>query len=86
MLNTDPKWWAQSLTIWGTIITALSTVLPIIGPFIGLNISGTLIASFGDQVTHILEAMGGVLGTLMAILGRFRAMAPLQQSFFTFRL
>ena len=86
MHNSDPKWWVQSLTIWGTLITALSTVLPIIGPFIGLDLSGALILNFGDQVTHILQAFGGVAGTLMAILGRFRAMAPLQQSLITLRL
>jgi len=85
MIN-EPKWWGQSLTIWGTIITGLSTVLPIIGPLIGLNVSGALIVQFGDQITHVLQALGGIAGTLMAIAGRFRAVAPLQQSFFTFRL
>ena len=85
-MNNEPKWWGQSLTIWGTIITGLSTVVPIIGPFIGINLSGAFIAQFGDQVTHLLQAMGGVLGTLMAIYGRFRANAPLQQTLMTFRL
>ena len=85
-MTSEPKWWGQSLTIWGTIITGLSTVLPIIGPFIGLDLSGTLIVQFGDQVTHVLQALGGVLGTLMAIAGRFRANAPLMQTLFTFRL
>ena len=86
MIANEPKWWAQSLTVWGTIVTALATVLPIIGPFIGLNVSGTLIANFGDQVSHILEALGGVLGTVMAIVGRFRANAPLQQSVMTLKI
>ena len=86
MIVNEPKWWAQSLTVWGTLITALSTVLPIIGPFIGLNVSGTLIANFGDQVTHILQALGGLLGTLMAIVGRFRASAPLQQTVLTLKI
>ncbi len=86
MTITEPKWWAQSLTVWGTIITALSTVLPIIGPFIGLNVSGTLIASFGDQVTHVLQAVGGLMGTAMAIVGRFRASAPLQQGVVTLKI
>ena len=86
MIVNEPKWWAQSLTVWGTLITALTTVLPIIGPFIGLNVSGTLIANFGDQVTHILQALGGLLGTLMAIVGRFRASAPLQQTVMSIRI
>lgn len=86
MIANQPKWWAQSLTVWGTIVTALATVLPIIGPFIGLNVSGTLIATFGDQVTHILEAVGGLVGTIMAVVGRFRASAPLQQSVVTLKI
>ena len=86
MIANEPKWWAQSLTVWGTLITALSTVLPIIGPFIGLNVSGTLIANFGDQVALVLQALGGLLGTLMAIVGRFRASAPLQQTVLTLKI
>ena len=86
MIVNEPKWWAQSLTVWGTLITALTTVLPIIGPFIGLNVSGTLIANFGDQVTHILQALGGLLGTFMAIVGRFRASAPLLQTVLTLKI
>ena len=85
-MTNEPKWWLQSLTVWGTIITGLSTVLPIIGPFVGINLSGALIVQFGDQITHVLQALGGVIGTIMAITGRFRASAPLQQSLFTFRL
>lgn len=86
MTTNQPKWWAHSLTVWGTLITALSTVLPIIGPFIGLDVSGAIIVSFGEQVTHILQALGGLIGTLMAIAGRIRASAPLQQNLLTFRI
>ena len=85
MNNGEPKWWGQSLTIWGTIITTLSTVLPIVGPFIGFNISGALIVQFGDQIAHVLQALGGVIGVVMTVAGRFRATAPLQQSLMTIR-
>ena len=85
MTNGEPKWWGQSLTIWGTIVTTLATVLPIVGPFVGFNISGALIVQFGDQITRVLEAMGGVVGVLMTVVGRFRANAPLQQSLLTLR-
>lgn len=84
--SVEPKWWGQSITIWGTIVTTLSTVLPIIGPFIGLDVSGALIVSFGEQVTHVLQALGGVIGTLLTIYGRFRAIAPLQQGLITLRI
>ena len=86
MNNNEPKWWGQSLTIWGTIVTTLATVLPVVGPFIGFNISGALIVQFGEQITHVLQALGGVLGVLMTVAGRFRANAPLQQTLLTFRI
>ena len=86
MNNGEPKWWGQSLTIWGTIVTTLATVLPIVGPFVGFNVSGALIVQFGEQITHVLQALGGVLGVLMTVVGRFRANAPLQQSLLTFRI
>ena len=35
-----PKWWGQSITIWGTVITGLSTVLPALGPAFGIDITG----------------------------------------------
>ena len=85
-MTNEPKWWAQSLTIWGTIITGISTVAPIAGPLLGLNLSGALISQFGGEVTQVLQALGGVIGTVMAIAGRVRATAPLQQTLFSFRL
>jgi hypothetical protein len=85
-MTNEPKWWAQSLTIWGTIITGISTVAPIVGPLFGINLSGALISQFGAETMQVLQAAGGVLGTLMAITGRARATAPLQQSLFSIKL
>lgn len=77
MTNTQPtdkqKWWAESLTIWGTIVTALSTILPILGPFIGLDISAQMIEQFGKTVAELIQLIGGLSGTSMALYGRLRA-------------
>jgi lysozyme family protein len=35
------KWWGESMTIWGTIITGLATVLPAFGPLIGVDSRAT---------------------------------------------
>jgi lysozyme family protein len=86
MNQAEPKWWGNSLTIWGTIITALSTVLPVVGQLMGLDVSSEIIQNFGDQVSHVLQGVGGVLGTVMAVYGRLRATAPLQQRLLTIRL
>ena len=72
-----PKWWGQSLTIWGTIVTTLATVLPIAGPFIGFDINAAMVHQIGDSVVQAGQAIGGVVGILMTIYGRSRAMQPL---------
>ena len=55
-----PKWWGQSLTIWGMIITTLSTVVPVLGPALGINIGGELIRQLGDNVVLLAQAVGGL--------------------------
>lgn len=76
-MNDKSKWWGESLTVWGTIVTALSTILPIIGPFIGLDISAELIQQFGDTVAKLIQIIGGITGTSMALYGRARASTKL---------
>jgi uncharacterized protein (TIGR02594 family) len=74
------KPWTQSLTIWGTIITFLSAVLPTLAPLIGIPITADMVHAFGDSVTVAIQAIGGVVGTIMTIYGRWRADVPLSQT------
>ena len=67
------KWWAESLTIWGTIVTALSTILPLVGPLFGLDITSDMVEQFGASVTNLIQIIGGLTGTSMALYGRARA-------------
>jgi hypothetical protein len=78
-----PKWWGNSMTIWGTLITATSTVLPVLGPALGVNIAPELIQQLGNNVSVAAQALGGVAGTAMAIWGRVRATAPIERRQFT---
>lgn len=72
--STPPaKWWGQSMTMWGTLITAVSTVLPVLGPVIGIDISADLIRQLGTQGAQTVQAIGGLVGTLLTIYGRVRA-------------
>jgi len=80
------KWWGQSLTIWGTLITALSTVLPVLGPALGLDLTPELIRQLGDNVVHLAQAAGGIVGTTLAIWGRIRASAAIERRPFTLRM
>ena len=75
----SPKWWGESITIWGAVITALSTVLPALGPVIGIDITGELVREAGEHLVETVQAVGGLSGTAMTIYGRVRATAPLDR-------
>jgi hypothetical protein len=82
----DSKWWGQSMTIWGVIITTLSTVLPAFGPLLGLDITAELIRQLGDQIVVVVQAVGGLIGTILAIWGRARATTSLERRQLTMNL
>ncbi len=77
--NAAPKWWGESLTVWGAFITAAATVLPIIGQLLGFEITGDLVRQIGSDVFTALQILGGVVGTLMTLYGRARASQPLER-------
>lgn len=84
--SAAPKWWGESMTIWGAVLTALTAVLPAAGPLIGLDITGELVRQLGEQVVGVAQALGGLAGTLMTIYGRARASAPLERRDMNVRL
>lgn len=84
--TSQPKWWGESLTIWGVIVTGISTVLPVVGPLIGIDITADAIKLLGEQVVQIVQAVGGLVGTLMAIYGRARATTPIERRLMAVKL
>ena len=62
---------------FGGAITALSTVLPVAGTALGLDIRPEIIVQAGEQAVSALQALGGIIGTVMTIYGRARANKPL---------
>lgn len=77
--QSSGKWWGQSITIWGAIITGLSTVLPALGPIIGVDITGDLVREAGEGIVQTVQAVGGLIGTVMTIYGRMRASQAIEQ-------
>jgi uncharacterized protein (TIGR02594 family) len=77
--GSSGKWWGQSVTIWGAIITGLSTVLPALGPLLGIDITGDLVREVGAGLVETVQAVGGLIGTVMTIYGRMRASQPIEQ-------
>ncbi len=82
----QPKWWGKSITIWGALITALATLLPLIAPLFGVEITAAMVEEFGDRITQLLQILGGLVGTVMTIYGRLRATAPLERRQFEVKL
>ena len=76
---SNGKWWGNSMTIQGILVTTLSTVLPVLGPVFGLNITAELIRQLGDNIVIFAQAAGGLIGTIMAIYGRMRTNTPLER-------
>ena len=81
----QPKWWAQSMTIWGAIVSALATVLPALGPVVGVDITGEVIRQAGGQAAQTLQAIMGLVGTLLTIWGRVRAVQPIERRDVSFK-
>jgi len=73
-----PAWWS-SMTIWGTLLTAITTVLPVLGVVIGIKITPDLAERLGQDIVLVVQAVGGLIGTIMALLGGSRAVALLQE-------
>jgi lysozyme family protein len=82
----EAKWWGESMTIWGAALTALSTVLPLLGPLVGLDLTAEMVRQLGDQVVHVVQAIGGLVGTALTIWGRARATTRIERRDVSVRL
>ena len=82
----SPKWWGESLTIWGALLTALTTVAPAVVAAFGIDLSPGLAQQLGRDVVAVVQAVGGLVGTLMTIAGRVRATAPIERRAISVRL
>lgn len=71
------KWWVESKTIWGALITAAAAVVPVLGPLIGINLPGEVIRQAGEQLFSAAQVLGALLGTLLTIYGRVSAVERL---------
>lgn len=75
--SSAPKWWAESLTIRGALLSAGCAVVPALGSLVGLELSADVVSQVGQQVAVAAQAVGGITGAAMTIIGRFRAARPL---------
>lgn len=80
------KWWGHSLTVWGAFVTAAAAILPTLGPLIGIDITSEAVRQIGSDMGAIVQAIMGVLGTLMTLYGRARATVPLVRRDMSVRL
>ena len=78
------KWWGESMTIRGVLITTAATVLPAVAAAAGIDIG--LVRNLGEQAIGVVQSIGGLVGTGMAILGRVRASGPITTRDVTIRI
>jgi uncharacterized protein (TIGR02594 family) len=81
-----PKWWGHSMTVWGALVTASAAILPAFGPLLGIEITSDFVRQVGADIGAIVQAVAGVVGTLMTLYGRARATAPLMRRDMSVRL
>jgi uncharacterized protein (TIGR02594 family) len=84
--NRPAKWWGHSITIWGTLITALTTVLPLLGPALGFDIKPDAVRQLGDNLVVVAQAVAGLAGTIMALYGRSAATTRLERRSLTLQV
>lgn len=84
--DVSPKWWGESITVWGAVIAAAASVLPAIAPIVGLDITADLVRQIGEEALQVGQAVMALLGTLMAIYGRTQAKRPLMRKAMSLKL
>lgn len=82
----NAKWWAQSKTIWGALITAAASVAPLLGPLLGVELPADAVSQAGDQTLAAVQAVAALVGTLLTIFGRLKAQGPLSRRSVSVRL
>jgi hypothetical protein len=64
----------------------VDTTAPTLAPLIGLRLTPDQIQTVGDAVIVLTQALGGLGGTAMTLVGRARASAPLVRRQVTLQL
>lgn len=83
---SDGKWWGNSLTVWGALLTAATTVAPAVFAALGLDVPADLVRRLGADAVAVVQAVGGLVGTVMTIAGRARASTRLERRALAVRL
>lgn len=80
------KWWGNSLTIQGALLSAVSAAFPVLGAVVGIDLNGETIRQLGEQTVVVVQAVGGLAGMVMTIAGRFRATSRIERRTFAVQL
>jgi len=80
------KWWGNSTTIWGAVVTGMAAVVPVLGPAIGVTITPDTVHTGADQVSAIVQAVIGLMGTIATIRGRVNATQSLSQKLVSLKI
>lgn len=69
-MEQEKKPWYESLTVWGA---ALTTVFLLILPITGRADLAKVVSESQVDISNTLTAIGGIVGTILTIIGRVKA-------------
>jgi uncharacterized protein (TIGR02594 family) len=72
------KFWLQSLTVWGAIITIAAVAIPEIGKLVGYDVTPEMIKDIGTHGAAIVQSVASLIGAIMVVYGRMRATKPIR--------
>ena len=79
MTTAEPKWWGDSMTIWGAIVTALAAILPALAGIGGITLTPDLIQNAGAHLADAAQAVIALAGTILTVYGRVKARQPIER-------
>lgn len=74
----QPKFVLKSMSIWGALISVLSTAYVVVGPIleatgVSVPVTPTDVNDIGQAGGNAIAAIGALVGSVLTIWGRFRA-------------
>jgi uncharacterized protein (TIGR02594 family) len=84
--DDDAKWWGHSKTMWGAIISAAATLIPVFGPMVGIYLPGDLVRDIGEKTLMAVQAATALFGAFLTVYGRLKADKSLSRRTFNVRM
>ena len=76
-MEQHASFFLKSKRFWGMFITAVTAILPVVGPFVGIHVNAGTIMGLGEAGVTLLAALGGFVGLFVTFVGSMKAKGPM---------